>query len=149
MAFEVIMPQMGADMTEGTLLHWLKTVGDVVARGDILAEIETDKATVELEAYDSGTLLKQMASEGDVVPVGEVIALLGEPSETPGEIHTLVVPAHCPEMITFFNISGAMIYVDDLGRQAGYEDVFTKIDMCRAHYAGCGLGADFVRQFIR
>jgi len=69
--------------------------------------------------------------------------------EPPGEIHTLVVPAHCPEMITFFNISGAMIYVDDAGRQAGYEDVFTKIDMCRAHYAGCGLGADFVRQFIR
>jgi fluoride ion exporter CrcB/FEX len=53
--------------------------------------------------------------------------------EPPGEIHTLVVPAHCPEMITFFNISGAMIYVDDAGRQAGYEDVFTKIDMCRAH----------------
>ena len=69
--------------------------------------------------------------------------------EPPGEIHTLVVPEDCAEMITFFNISGAMIYVDDDGRQSGYEDVFTKIDMCRAHYAGCGLGAGYVDQFIR
>ena len=69
--------------------------------------------------------------------------------EPPGETHTLVVPPDCPEMITFFNITGAMIYVDEAGRQSGYEDVFTKIDMCAAHYAGCGLGADYVRQFIR
>ncbi|NJD65228.1 MAG: 2-oxo acid dehydrogenase subunit E2 [Chloroflexi bacterium] len=86
MAIEVTMPQMGADMTEGTLLKWLKQVGDSVQRGDILAEIETDKATVELEAYESGTILKQLASEGDVVPVGDVIALLGEPSEAAPEI---------------------------------------------------------------
>jgi hypothetical protein len=52
-------------------------------------------------------------------------------------------------MITFFNISGAMIYVDDDGVQNGYEDVFTKIDRCRAHYESVGLGADFVQQFIR
>jgi hypothetical protein len=52
-------------------------------------------------------------------------------------------------MITFFNISGAMIYVDETGRQVGYEDVHTKIEMCRAHYAGCGLGRDYVDQFIR
>ncbi len=69
--------------------------------------------------------------------------------EPPGEIHTLVVPEDCTEMITFFNISGAMIYLDEKGRQTGYEDVFTKIDMCRAHYAGVGLGADYVRQFVR
>ncbi len=52
-------------------------------------------------------------------------------------------------MITFFNISGAMIYLDEQGRQTGYEDVWTKIDMCRAHYAACGLGADYADQFIR
>jgi len=80
-AIEVTMPQMGADMTEGTLLRWLKDVGDPVERGDILAEIETDKATIELEAYDSGTLIKRVASEGDIVPVGDVIALLGDASE--------------------------------------------------------------------
>ena len=69
--------------------------------------------------------------------------------EPPGEIHTLEVPADCEEMITFFNISGAMIYLDDHGNQVGYEDVFTKLDMCRKHYAGNGLGADFIDRFVR
>ena len=69
--------------------------------------------------------------------------------EPPGEIHTLTVPADCPEMITFFNISGAMIYLDADGRTIGYEDVFTKIEMCRRHYAEVGLGADYVDAFIR
>jgi hypothetical protein len=69
--------------------------------------------------------------------------------EPPGEIHTLSVPDDCREMITFFNIGGAMIYVDDGGRQIGYEDVFTKIDMCRAHYAAAGLGGDYLDRFVR
>ena len=69
--------------------------------------------------------------------------------EPPGEIHTLEVPADCDEMITFFNISGAMIYLDDKGNQVGYEDVFTKIDMCRKHYIDNGLGEDFVDRYIR
>lgn len=69
--------------------------------------------------------------------------------EPPGEIHTLAVPDDCPEMITFFNISGAMIYLDEAGSQVGYEDVFTKIDRCRAHYRAVGLGAGYVDQFIR
>lgn len=69
--------------------------------------------------------------------------------EPPGETHTLVVPEDVTEMITLFHITGAMIYVDPYGKQTGYEDVFTKIDMCRAHYTTCGLGSDFVDQFIR
>jgi 2,4'-dihydroxyacetophenone dioxygenase len=69
--------------------------------------------------------------------------------EPPGEVHTLRVPSDCSEMITFFNISGAMIYLDEDGRHIGYEDVHTKIDMCRAHYAAVGLGDDYVDQFIR
>ena len=76
MAIDVTMPQMGADMTEGTLLKWLKQVGDDIARGDVLAEIETDKATVELEAFEAGTLLEHVVDE-ETVPVGEVIAILG------------------------------------------------------------------------
>ena len=59
------------------------------------------------------------------------------------------MPDDCAEMITFFNIAGAMIYVDADGRQTGYEDVWTKIDMCRAHYVATGLGATFVEQFVR
>ena len=69
--------------------------------------------------------------------------------EPPGEIHTLVVPDDCGEMITFFNIGGAMIYLDGRGQQTGYEDVFTKIEMCRKHYAAAGLGEAFVEQFVR
>ena len=69
--------------------------------------------------------------------------------EPPGEVHTLTVPDDCAEMITFFNIAGAMIYVDAQGRQTGYEDVFTKITMCRAHYRDVGLGTDYVDRFVR
>ena len=72
--------------------------------------------------------------------------------EPPGEIHTLVVDDRAggaPEMITLFNIHGAMVYVDAQGRQAGYEDVFTKIEMCRRHYAECGLGSAYVDRFVR
>jgi 2,4'-dihydroxyacetophenone dioxygenase len=72
--------------------------------------------------------------------------------EPPGEIHTLVVDeASGPEneMITFFNIAGAMVYVDANGQPSGYEDVFTKIEMCRRHYTDIGLGSQYVDQFIR
>ncbi len=69
--------------------------------------------------------------------------------EPPGEIHTLTVPEDCLEMITFFNISGAMIYLDNEDRMIGYEDVWTKIDMCRAHYTANGLGAAYVDQYVR
>lgn len=81
MAYEVTMPQMGADMTEGTLVRWLKKVGDRVEPGEVIAEIETDKANVELEAFHGGTVLALVAEEGQVVPVGDVIAYLGEPGE--------------------------------------------------------------------
>ena len=69
--------------------------------------------------------------------------------EAPGETHTLVVEEHVPEMITMFQVNGAMIYVDPDGKVQGYEDVFTKIEMCKAHYAKVGLGADYVERFIR
>lgn len=69
--------------------------------------------------------------------------------EPPGEVHTLVVDEGVEEMITFFNISGAMIYLDDSDRVVAWEDVHTKIEMCRRHYIECGLGADYIQQFIR
>jgi quercetin dioxygenase-like cupin family protein len=71
--------------------------------------------------------------------------------EPPGEIHTLVVDEQAgeQEMITQFNIHGAMVYVDEQGKMTGYEDVFTKIEMCRKHYIEVGLGADYIDQFIR
>jgi 2,4'-dihydroxyacetophenone dioxygenase len=69
--------------------------------------------------------------------------------EPPGETHTLVVPDDVEEMITLFQVNGIMLYVDPDGRAVGYEDVFTKIAMCRAHYEASGLGADYVDRFIR
>jgi pyruvate dehydrogenase E2 component (dihydrolipoamide acetyltransferase) len=72
------MPAMGADMTEGTVVKWLKSEGDEVSRGDIIAEIETDKTVVEMEAYGSGLLRKIVVGEGVMVPVGDLIAYLGD-----------------------------------------------------------------------
>ena len=81
---EVIMPKMGDAMEEGTLLKWLKSEGEEVSEGDAIAEIETDKVTMELEAEDAGTLAQLIASEGQDVPVGEAIAFIqGEGEEVP------------------------------------------------------------------
>ena len=81
MATTVVMPQMGFDMQEGTIVRWLKAEGDQVSRGEPIAEIETDKAIVEMEAYASGTLLKTVVGEGETVPVGQTIAVIGAPGE--------------------------------------------------------------------
>src|SRR5919202_5600483 len=78
------MPKMGDAMEEGTLLKWLKSEGDEVEEGDPIAEIETDKVSMELEAEDSGTLAQLIAEEGQDIPVGEAIAFIqGEGEEVP------------------------------------------------------------------
>ncbi|BDB28625.1 cupin [Cupriavidus sp. TA19] len=69
--------------------------------------------------------------------------------EPPGETHTLYVPEDVEEMITMFQVNGVMYYVDPWGKPMGYEDVFTKLDMCRKHYEAVGLGAGYVDQFVR
>ncbi|KZM72297.1 dihydrolipoamide acetyltransferase [Nocardia terpenica] len=74
------MPRLSDTMEDGVVVSWLKQVGDSVARGDILAEIETDKALMELEAYDDGVLEQILAEAGSRVPIGETIALLGDGS---------------------------------------------------------------------
>ncbi len=81
MATEVIMPRMSDTMEEGKILKWLKKVGDRVEVGDIIAEVETDKADMEMEALDDGFLTEIRAQEGESVPVGAVIALLREEAE--------------------------------------------------------------------
>src|SRR5215212_7067797 len=78
------MPKMGDAMEEGTLLKWLKSEGEEVSEGDAIAEIETDKVTMELEAEDAGTLAQLIADEGQDVPVGGAIAFIqGEGEEVP------------------------------------------------------------------
>ena len=81
MAVDVVMPRLSDSMEEGTVLRWLKSVGDDVKRGDELVEIETDKANMTYEATDEGTLVEILADEGATLPIGEPIARIGEPGE--------------------------------------------------------------------
>jgi pyruvate dehydrogenase E2 component (dihydrolipoamide acetyltransferase) len=81
MAEYIVMPKLGFDMREGVLVGWNKSIGDQVEKGEVIAEIESDKATLELEAQASGTLLKFLASDGDVVPIGGNLAIVGEEGE--------------------------------------------------------------------
>lgn len=82
MATNLNMPQMGYDMQEGTLVRWLKSVGDEVSLGEAVAEIETDKAVVEFESTAEGVLLELLVEEGTTVAVGESIATVGAEGET-------------------------------------------------------------------
>jgi pyruvate dehydrogenase E2 component (dihydrolipoamide acetyltransferase) len=81
MATEITMPKLSDTMEEGTLISWKKSVGERVERGDVIAEVETDKANMELEAFVSGVLLEVRVKAGERVPVGTVIALVGAAGE--------------------------------------------------------------------
>ena len=87
MPINITMPALSPTMTEGTLAKWLKSEGDAVESGDVIAEIETDKATMEVEAVDEGTIGKIIIAEGtENVPVNDVIAVLLEEGETANDI---------------------------------------------------------------
>ena len=107
MAEIIKMPKMSDTMTEGVIAAWLKKVGDSVKSGDILAEVETDKATMELENYDDGTLLYIGPKEGEAVAVDGVLAIVGKPGEDfsallsggapPAAPRAEAAPAYAPE----------------------------------------------------
>lgn len=81
MAAKITMPKLSDTMTEGVLLRWLKKEGDTVEAGEVMAEAESDKATMELESFDAGILLKINVPEGGKVPVGATLAVIGEKDE--------------------------------------------------------------------
>jgi pyruvate dehydrogenase E2 component (dihydrolipoamide acetyltransferase) len=81
MAETINMPKLGFDMAEGTLVRWVKQVGENINKGDVLAEIETDKATVEVESPAGGVVLQLIVNQGDVVPVNAPIAVVGAAGE--------------------------------------------------------------------
>lgn len=97
MPTQILMPALSPTMTEGNLAKWLKSEGDTIESGDVIAEIETDKATMEVEAVDDGILGKILVSEGtEGVPVNSPIAILleeGESMDDIGDISTAVIPA--------------------------------------------------------
>ena len=82
MAVNIEMPKLSDTMTEGTVVSWKKSEGDTVEMGDIIAEIETDKATMEMEAFDDGVMAKIFINEGGKAPVGELLAILAEEGES-------------------------------------------------------------------
>ncbi len=86
MAVIIELTQLSPTMSEGTFVKWSKKKGDAVEPGDILAEVETDKAVMEMEAYDSGILLVQLVGEGERVPVGAPIGIVGQVSEEISEL---------------------------------------------------------------
>src|SRR5205809_483020 len=99
----VLMPRLSDTMTEGMVTQWLKREGDTVHRGDVLAEIETDKATMELEAYDDGVLTRILVPGGTTVSIGQPIAVIGDGSAagpatpapaTPTPAPATPVPSH-------------------------------------------------------
>src|SRR5215469_6611295 len=96
MATNVILPALGMSQDSGQIVQWLKAKGDQVEQGEPIAEIQTDKATVELEAPASGTLTRISAEAGDEVPVGQIIAVIlsaGESDESPEVTETVALAA--------------------------------------------------------
>jgi pyruvate dehydrogenase E2 component (dihydrolipoamide acetyltransferase) len=83
MSVDIVMPRLSDSMEEGTVLKWLKSVGDEVSVGEELVEIETDKANMVYESDTAGTLIEIVADENDTLPIGEVIARVGEAGEAP------------------------------------------------------------------
>src|SRR3954465_11651807 len=81
MAEEILMPRLSDTMTEGVIAAWHKNVGDIVKKGDLLAEIETDKATMELESYQEGVLLHRGAEDGSKLQVNDLLAIIGKAGE--------------------------------------------------------------------
>src|SRR6478672_2575609 len=81
MAEVILMPRLSDTMTEGVIAAWNKKVGDKVKKGELLAEIETDKATMELESYKDGTLLHVGGDKGSKIQVDDLLAILGNPGE--------------------------------------------------------------------
>src|SRR6516162_3782014 len=101
MPITIEMPKLSDTMTEGTLVKWIKKIGDTVAVGDILAEVETDKATMEMEAFDEGVLSEIYVKDGEKVQIGQKLAVLLGKGEKPGAVTpSPAAPAPAPELAT-------------------------------------------------
>ena len=95
MATSIVMPQLGYDMREGTVVRWVKQEGDEVVANEVIAEIETDKAVVEFKPTTGGVLRRIVASEGEAVPVGNLIAVIGDADEAPARRSGRVLRCGC------------------------------------------------------
>ena len=156
MAKEITMPALSPSMTEGVLAKWHKKVGDTIKPGEVIAEVETDKATMDLEAYDKGTILLIAAPEGSKVPVNGRIAVVGEPGEkvdavsssspapasTSAEAKTVTQTAAVPAMATVVSSTGR-VKISPLAKKIANEK---GVDVTRV--AGSGPGGRIVRRDV-
>src|SRR3954452_12467226 len=104
MSEELVMPRLSDTMEQGTIGRWLVKEGDSYSEGDVLAEIETDKALMELQAYDAGTVLRILVSDGETADLGAPIAIVGEAGEeapeAPAQKPVAAQPEPAPETTT-------------------------------------------------
>ena len=126
---EIVMPRLSDSMEEGTILTWIKRVGDEVAVGDELVEIETDKANMAYESDVAGTLTEILAQEGDTLAIGSPIAIVGDPGEAPTRVedapedseaetvHEVPVPSTQPETPEPASTSGERVKASPLARR--------------------------------
>ena len=118
MAKEILMPQMGMTMEKGTILEWFVKEGDIVEKGDVLLSVETDKAVLDVEAFDSGTVLKILAHQGETVPVLNCIGYLGSPGEilpeTDGEVNDVSEKPPIQETVISATVSAAAVPVSGI-----------------------------------
>ena len=150
------MPALSPSMTEGVLAKWHKKVGDTIKPGEVIAEVETDKATMDLEAYDKGTILLIAAPEGSKVPVNGRIAVVGEPGEkvdavsssspapasTSAEAKTVTQTAAVPAMAAVVSSTGR-VKISPLAKKIANEK---GLDVTRV--AGSGPGGRIVRRDV-
>ncbi len=115
MADFVVMPKLGFDMREGVLNQWLKSVGEPVSRGEVIAEIESDKATLELESQLDGVLLHVLEDSGSVVPIGAKLAIVGEE----GEDYSALLAAPDGDADASIEEAPAVAPESDLGKMSG------------------------------
>lgn len=112
---EFRMPALGADMEAGTLVEWVKKPGDSVARGDIIAVVDTDKGAIEIEVFDAGVIDRTVVEPGQKVPVGTVLAVIRGSGEAPGPLAGVATPTTAPPSVSVSAAPPAPISADAPG----------------------------------
>jgi len=156
MAETITMPKLGFDMAEGTLVRWVRNEGENINKGDVLAEIETDKATVEVESSVGGVVRKLLVDAGAVVPIGAAIAIIGSADEkidepkavsaqpsTKAEIAPQVPPKAAPIVQSIVVPQMGPVKASPLAKKMARD---TKVDLSRVQ--GTGPGGRIVRKDI-
>ena len=132
------MPTLGADMTVGTLLAWMKKPGDEVKRGEIIAEVDTDKGVIEVEVFTSGIIEKLVIEPGAEVPVGTVLAIIREPGEVPGApvpIAATPLPASKPAPVVSHSPVKPRVHISPAAKKLATE---LGVDISRVIGTGSG-----------